>query len=406
MDTMMMAGRITDARKGKPWKETVTVMAYKDPESDVVALEDTIATFVQPDFVTRADKEGNFAFHYIPAGKYQLVAVEDKNRNLMVDADEAVAWLDQPVATTDSVDSSRLAMMRLSEPVLSRQRVVSSTMPAKGRIVIVTSLPLRTPSVQGEQTVQHLSPTRDTLTLWCINPTCDSTVIILRDTNLNDTLRLRYSKPRRGRQGVVQPAAEPLMRSLCKGNNAYYDDLQLAFTNPIVRKAEDLRAEVTSKKDSSRTTCTVTLDSSGLRARINANLKADEDYQIRIPAAMFTDIYGNTTDTMLFSLKPKDYAILTVHIDNRTGLPLVVELLDSKDSAILSHPLTGSGTVRFDHFPGGNYRLRAVLDTDGNGQWTTGSYPLRRQPEEFIHYEKPLQLRERWEVEERWEVKR
>ena len=30
MDTMMLAGRVLNARDGKPWKETVTVMAYKE----------------------------------------------------------------------------------------------------------------------------------------------------------------------------------------------------------------------------------------------------------------------------------------------------------------------------------------------------------------------------------------
>ena len=91
MDTMSLGGRVIDARSGKPWKETVTVMAYKDPESDVVALDDTIATFVQPDFVTRCDKEGNFAFHFIPEGKYRLVSLEDNNRNLRFDVADAVA---------------------------------------------------------------------------------------------------------------------------------------------------------------------------------------------------------------------------------------------------------------------------------------------------------------------------
>lgn len=48
MDTMSLGGQVLNARNGKPWKETVTVMAYKDPESDVVALDDTIATLSSP----------------------------------------------------------------------------------------------------------------------------------------------------------------------------------------------------------------------------------------------------------------------------------------------------------------------------------------------------------------------
>jgi hypothetical protein len=117
IDTMMLAGSVADARNGRPWKETVTVMAYKDPESDVVAFDDAIATIVQPDFMTRCDNEGNFAFHYIPAGRYRLVALEDKNRDLKVDAAEAVAWDTTWYASTPLIevpDGKDTAVQQLS----------------------------------------------------------------------------------------------------------------------------------------------------------------------------------------------------------------------------------------------------------------------------------------------------
>ncbi len=391
LDTMMLAGRVEDARHAKPWKETVTVLAYR-------------GTDTMPAFVTRCDKDGNFAFHYIPDGSYRIVAVEDKNRNLEVGADEAVGWLDEAVQAVDSIDSTSMAMMRISMPDVRHQRVVSSKMEARGRIVIVTAQPMLHPAVSGEQTVPHLCATGDTLTLWCVNPMCDSTVIVLSDEGLNDTLRLRYIKPRR-RPNQTQ-AAVPLMSSLCMGQAAYYDRLYVAFSNPIARQAEGLQATVLDKKDSSRTHCTLTIDSTNLRARIDATLKSGNEYQIHIPAGMFTDIYGNATDSLRFNLTPKDFAILTIHVDNRTKSPLVVELLDSKDTVVASLPIEGNGTLRFDHIAAGTYKLRAVVDENGDGRWTTGSYPLRRQPEVFITFDKSLQLRERWEMEEKWTVER
>ena len=41
------------------------------------------------------------AFHYIPEGRYRLVAVEDKNKNLVVDSTEAVAEKAVPSFRTD-----------------------------------------------------------------------------------------------------------------------------------------------------------------------------------------------------------------------------------------------------------------------------------------------------------------
>ena len=400
MDTMMIAGNVRDARRDKPWKETVTVLAYR--MDGVQGAEDSNA---RPSYMTRCDKEGNFAFHYMAAGSYRLVAMEDKNRDLTVGNDEPVAWIDKPVASADTIDSTQISMMRLSVPDARRQRVTSSTMPVKGRIVIVTSRPMQNPVVSGEQTVQRLNAKGDTLTLWCVNPMCDSTVIVLSDEGLQDTLRLRYTRKRIGRGAAPMPK-EQLMKSLCSGQTAYYDELWLAFTNPITRYDDGAKVSVTSLKDSSVTHCRVILDSSGLRARFATELKAYDEYKIHVPAGMFTDIYGNVSDTLQFTLKPKDYAILTVHIENHVGTPLVVELLDGKDTVVSSRPLAGSGTVRFDHVAAGSYKMRVLVDVNGDESWTTGSYPLRRQPEEFIYFDKTLQLRERWEMEERWEVRK
>ena len=390
MDTMMLAGSVTDARGGKPWKETVTLLAYRG--------DDTVASRV-----TRADKDGRFAFHYIPAGEYRLVALEDKNRDLKVGDDDPVAWLEQSFVATDSVDSTHMAVMRISAPEHVRQRVVKSEMPSKGRITIVTAAPMQHPTVSGEQVEQRLGAKGDTLNLWCINPLCDSTVIILADEGLQDTLKLRYRPPRRGRPGAAV-AQEPLMKSLCGGQTAYYDSLELAFTNPMVAMNDSLKIEVTYLKDSSVSYCRARIDSTGMRAVILADVKADEEYAMRVPAGMFTDLYGTATDSLRFTLKPKDYAILKVNVDNVTGQRLVVEMLDTKDTVVAVRTIEGTGTLRFDHISAGNYRLRAIIDSDGNGRWTAGDYRLQRQPEEWRMFEKTLQLRERWEMEEKWRV--
>ena len=389
MDTMMVAGRVLNARDGKPWSETVTVLAYSG--------DDTVVSRV-----TRADKNGRFAFHYIPAGSYRIVALEDKNRNLKIEDGEPVAWVEQPVVATDSIDSLSVVAMRISAPERRKQRVVKSEMPVKGRIVIATAAPMVQPTISGLQAEQHLSANGDTLTLWCVNPQSDSAVIVLSDTDLQDTIKVRYKAPKKPRHGSA-PQAEPLMKTLCSGQEAYYDDLRLAFTNPIVSQSDSLQVRLMSLKDSTLVPCSLTLDSTRLGDRLDAKLNADEDYSVVIPAGMFTDMYGTATDSMRFSMKPKDYAILTMHIVAPEG-SLVVELLDTKDTVLMRRTLDGSGTLRFDHIAGGDYRLRAVMDADGNGRWTPGDYALRRQPEEFVLFGKTLKLRERWEMEEKWDI--
>lgn len=393
MDTLMLAGTVANARDGKPWNEVLSVLAYRPGDT-------------MPALVTRTDKQGRFAFHYIPEGNYRLVAVGDKNKNLVVDSTEAVAWDTLYHSAVDSIDSTRMASLHISTPDRRVQRILKAEFTERGRIVVSTLLPLRQPAVQGEPLQWRLNPRRDTLTLWCLNEQCDSTVLILTDDGLHDTLRLRYRQPpRRGHS--AQPPKEPLLKTLCDGNRAFYDSLMLAFSKPVTPAVGQPQAEILNLKDSTLGHCTVTLDSSGMRARLDTTLRSGEEYRVRLAPGLFSDLYGRPADSLTFRLTPKDYGTLTLHLSNHTGHPLVVEVLDKRDTVVQHATLHApSATLRFTHLPAGDYRLRAVVDRNGDGRWTTGDYRLGRQPEEHHLFDKTLQLREKWEMEERWTVGR
>lgn len=443
MDTLMLDGQVVDARNGKAWKESVTVMAYRvesgeTPQSfgqlpsgrGATMESDTMATTVQPDYVTRCDKEGNFAFHYIPEGRYRLVALEDKNRNLRVDATDPVAWDTTLVAShpqarrlaaSDSIQDNLLAInaikqssnqaitLRLSVPENRQQRILKSEFAEAGRITIVSQLPMQNPRIEDEraQWQWRLNEKRDTLTAWCFDAKRDSARLVISDTGLQDTLKLRYTASRKGgrRMAGAKEEKAPLMKALCEGNKAYYDDLRLAFVNPIVEVADSATAEIMYLKDSTVSRCPVVLDTDGIVARIVATgIKSGEQYRVRLAEGLFTDLYGNRSDSLVFTLTPKDYGTLSIDIDNRMGAPLVVEVLDSRDTVVASQALARSGNLRFLHLPSGDYRLRAVVDADSNGRWTPGDYRRQCQPEQSVLFEKTLSLREKWEMEERWTV--
>lgn len=400
MDTMMLAGRVLGARDGKPWKETVTVMAYKAER----ATSDTVAATEQPDFITRCDKDGVFAFHYIPAGSYRLVALEDKNRDLIVGSGESAAWEPALVQASDSIDSTNVTLLRLSVPDRSIQRVVKSEFTASGRATIVTLLPMKNPTLTGDSLEWRLNDRRDTMMVWFLNSKCDSARLVLSDTALQDTLKLRYRAPkqRRRRNFQQQTQSEALVRPLCSGDKAFYDDLRLAFTVPIAAMADSARVEVMRMKDSSITYYPIVLDSTALSARIKATLLSGEEYQMRLRDSLFTDIFGQFSDSLVFKLTPRDYGILSLQLTNKTGSPLVVEVLDKNDTVVARRSVIASGEVRIDHLKADEYRLRAVLDSDANGVWTTGDYIKGRQPEYIVYYSKSLKLREKWELEEYW----
>ena len=235
MDTMMLAGQVLGARDGKPWKETLAVMAYREER----CTDDTAGTHLQPDFVTRSDKEGRFAFHYIPAGRYRLVAVEDKDRNLRVGNSEAAAWDKRAYAAVDSIDSSAAVRLSVSVPDRRQQRLLKADFTSKGHISIVSLLPLQAPRLDGEAVEWRLNSRRDTMTVWCLNAECDSTVLTIADsaTGLQDTLKLKHRTRSRFRN-LLQPSRQQQITPLCDGSKAFYDDLRLGFRNPVAKVRE------------------------------------------------------------------------------------------------------------------------------------------------------------------------
>ena len=141
-----------------------------------------------------------------------------------------------------------------------------------------------------------------------------------------------------------------------------------------------------------------------LQVRLDTVLKSGEKYHVRIKDSLFSDLYGNFSDSLSFDLTPKDYGTLSIDIDNKMGFPLVVEMLDKRDTVVQQQTLAASGKLRFIHLPSGDYRLRAVIDRNGDGRWTPGDYRQQRQPEQTVLFEKTLNLREKWEMEEKWTV--
>lgn len=433
LDSMSIGGRVLDARTGNPWKEQVTVMAYIESTETWRNDFDTIGVSSQPAYVTRCDKEGYFTFNYIPKLGYRLVALEDKNRNLRVDVADAVAWdtaifksypiPDSTQALTQS--STQAITLYISQPDNTQQRITKSEFTDKGRIVIVSQMPMQQPTVEGLEAEWRLNDRRDTLRLWCLDAKQDTARFVISDpSGIQDTLKLRHSVKSKGRRKInTKEEKTPLMKALCDGSKAFYDDLRLEFTSPIISAIDTAQAEIRHEKDSSVSFYPIRVDSTGLGAKIMASLKSGEKYRVRIAAGLFTDIYGTRNDSLSFVLTPKDYGTLSIDIDNRTGFPLVVEVLDKRDTVVMSRQLSVASsqtadatalttdhrpltTLKFTHLPAGDYRLRAVIDRNGDGRWTPGDYRQQRQPEQTTMFEKTLSLREKWEMEEKWTVEK
>ena len=79
-----------------------------------------------------------------------------------------------------------------------------------------------------------------------------------------------------------------------------------------------------------------------------------------------------------------------------------VELVDKEKIVRREYPKDNK--VEFINVAPGSYAARLIVDTDKNGDWTTGDYNGLKQPEKVYFFEKPLSVSANWDYEEDWVI--
>lgn len=328
------------------------------------------------------------------------------------------------------------AILRMSAKKIEKQRLTSSKFVDAGKVVVTSLLPLKAPKVDAgeEGIVWRMNKTSDTITLWTLNKECDSIAFVVKDTTgIDDTLSLRWHKKRK-EKGVGNISIKTGSVTFSTKTLPYYDSLVLVFATPIARQAtlkdnntttsdSSLAAQDTVKheeeamakarvmllKDSTVEYCAVKVDSNGLRARLQYSFHQGEKYAVNIDKGLFVDVQGNENDSLngvITVTKAEDYGNLTVSVVGEIeSEAIILELIDDKGKVLCEKRIAEDGKVKFDHIKPAKYRVRAIIDTDGNGKWDEGDFGMQKQPERVIYMDKELDIRANWDFEEKLTIK-
>lgn len=452
IDSMTLRGRVLDAFTLKPSQEAVTLVAWPESQLADSVLADSVVAKERPMYMTRTDKEGFFVMNHLRPGRYQLLALADGDKNLMLSTDEPVAFLDSlavahhmpavkdtaakdstmadtaayaadtvPADTTAVAGEAVQLRLLMSQLKVERQRVTKSELTGKGKALIVAAVPLRNYSLAPLDSLDtlplyiHQNRKGDTLEVWTARADCDSVAWLLRDTVLCDTLNLKFrtkSQPQLGAKGLPTVS----MKSRVASAHPYYDTLRIAFVTPVASLCDsvaDSAVEVFNLTDSTRSFCGLKLTdpcspSGYLGGMIDFKGKAGEKYRFTVRKGVVKDIYGKVNaDSLLVTTqydKAESYGNIYLTLQCDTAGRMLLELIDEKGATVRQHRVEQPGRYAFEHLKGGKYGLRLVEDLDADGQWTPGDYWQHRQPEPVHYYEKTLELRENWDMEERWEA--
>ena len=274
---------------------------------------------------------------------------------------------------------------------------------------------------------QHMlcqaNPTKDTLVYWLTDSSAirmdtlrflmsykmSDSLYQLVDTT--DTVQAVYRHPRMSQKAIEAKQRKDANRKIeLKSNSSSKLDVYRSVEWYALTPLQDLTVDsihLYEKIDTVMRPVTFRLerlDSIGMRYALRADLQPEHKYTLQIDSGAMHDIYGVTNMPFKAEYKLRslnEYSTLTIrmtHFDARAR----IQIINDKDQVVRELPALPEGT-RFENLDAKSFYVRLYLDMDGNGEWTTGDWALKRQPEPVFYFSKKLTLRANWEFEEEFD---
>ena len=413
IDTLSITGKVVDAETMKPI-ENVYVGLYAADRDNLDSLPMTVA----PNYISKTDKEGQFSLNGLADKSYRVFALKDANANLYFDlANEASAFLDMLVTPSDS--TLKPITLRMFTEVDSTQVLLEKKLIEEGLLRFVFRHPAKdavimTPEMLPDtfNLVTTHSAAYDTV-WWYFTPNVKDSlwVQVKYDTVINDSSRYSLKfKDKKGRNKKPEPL-KVKNNLIGRGALVHNDTLTLTFSEPIVRYA--MRDSAVFKCDTLVFYDTLAFepaDEQGMKYRLVNPVAADVSYHIEIPDSVFFGIRNRTNEAIKLDfhvVNDDEYGNIYITVMPPKGMKqVVVQLTNESGKVVKEQVITKNSEVMFDYLMPAKYKLRAILDADGNGKWSTGNYHRHTLPETIIDYINVLDLKAGWDIDlsDPWEL--
>lgn len=380
LDTLFYDVAIADAWTGKPVKGC-TVGLYNPENGEIQSLAET-------------DRRGLARLTFLRAGDYQLLAFLDKNKDLQLQVDEALAFPEAPeisVQTGFVFDSLPLRMFTpTGEPGL---RTIRPEFPGLLTLAADEGLMDATFTVRGKaMEPANLRWLGTDSVLVPIDLGEDEFIeVSVQSSLLNDTVRVRANRNDRTKRVNLRPT---LSSGLCSPQ----DSAEL-WCNDWILSVDTSKFSVLDARDSSRLSYTVSFEHNALQFHFTGRNSLDKVLVNLQPGAVRT-VHGESPLTVFqFTFQaPRKYGALLLDLSGYAQSVILHIVRDGKTIREL-RVADPSTAFRAEYIDPGDYTFVVVRDANGNGRWDVGNYSLGLQPEMVDRYSEAVKVRANWDVE-------
>lgn len=426
-------------------------------EGTTVALynpSDTLNPFLLlPNYIAKTDSLGFFMFTNIRNQEYTILAFDDKNNNSALDPEEPMGFLNQTIhperplenAPDDTIQLNRYTRfqnvsihLRTFQPKITNQYLTEYKRPIRNKLEFTFNAPyqdsLQIDIVNTENEPDFIiekDKEQTKFSYWIANKEVasqDSLLVAmnyLRTDSLGnlspypDTLRLNFREPkkkkirRREKEEEKETITFLNIQSNITNEVHFFKNITFSFDTPMKSfTSQDvflytLQDSIEVAKDFEIQPDSIAKDRI---FHLITSFEPDSTYHIRIDSATIYDIDDKFNDKFLKKLKTyreSYYGKLFVSLSGK-GENIIVQVFDKQkpNEIVKQKEWNGEDKIVFDLLPPSTYILKAIWDSNGNGQWDNGDYETQQQPERVQFFQKDIKLPSNWELEVSWILKK
>jgi uncharacterized protein (DUF2141 family) len=314
------------------------------PDSTLIIMlhrsaDDSAVIKQKPRFIAKLDNKGNFNFRHLPPGVFYLYALKDEGgQKKYASKLQWFAFAEKPVTVGLHNDSDTLYAYTEKE----EDRKPASSGP-------------KTPLTKAE---------RD------------------KEKEKEKDKRLKFSM------------------NLENGQQDLLGKLEFTFSDPL-KKFDSSKAQFTDEDFNPVTNYTFVKDTSNKKLILSYKWPENTAFNLVVDREFAEDSSGRKiarTDTLKFrTMKNADYGNVSIRFTNLDFSKKPVLQLIQSDAVKYAARLT-KRDFNDPLFKPGEYEIRILFDTNGNGVWDTGEFFIKhRQPEKVISVTKKLNVKANWD---------
>ncbi len=395
IDSLRYYGKVRNSWTLQP-EENVLVMLYRN-------LSDSAPMLQKPDYFSKTDKTGAFVIDYVREGDYKVFALRDGNFNYLFDLpDEKLAYKNEPIhLPLDSNDRYRPDELLLFGEDNENQFLEGWSCKPPAPLRVVFHKPPFNPKIRAlaPQPVpwrfSHASEKGDTVNYWLEPHYKDSILLeVSDDTFFTDTLVIP----------VEWPEKKKAMK--CKTNIRSQMDWNkkpvFTFSEPVLEVDPE---RLVLLEDSIPIEAELRPGGAPHKMYLEAALKQGSAYALTIMPDGLKGLYQYNTDTFQVQWKFREdnyYGKLELELElaDRTYTGQVQLLFNNK--MIREDEATHNSKISYRYLAPGKYGLRLILDRNGDGEWNTGNYRKKIQPEGIRYFDETIEIRSKWSKTIKW----